>query len=168
MLAYSEQKITFFTNTNKISDSEKNKISNLFSSFFNKPKSEYDKVLNKKTNYLVIESNLIKNRYGDLIEKSNKIDALKKKYYDHRFYPYNNFAAQVIGYTKLDNNKGEYGVESYFEDILKPEEKIVQYNKTSRGKIALSENSVLPKNGADIYLTIDIDLQKILYDSTDM
>ena len=51
VLAYSEQKITFFTNTNKISDSEKNKISNLFSSFFNKPKSEYDKVLNKKTNY---------------------------------------------------------------------------------------------------------------------
>ena len=71
-------------------------------------------------------------------------------------------AAQVIGFTDYENH-GKYGIEGYFNNILSGSESIVQYNKTASGKTLFSQNNTkLPKNGSDIFLTIDVKIQEIL------
>ena len=77
-------------------------------------------------------------------------------------YPYNELAAQLIGFTNNDN-VGRYGIEGYFNNILSGHNAIVEYNKTASGKTKLNENiSKLAKNGSDVELTIDIKIQEIL------
>ena len=56
-LAVSSKKYTFWVNTNKPYD--ENKIIELFSSLFNKPKEHYINILKKKTNYLKLKKILL-------------------------------------------------------------------------------------------------------------
>ena len=81
--------------------------------------------------------------------------------YKHRLYPYNELAAQLIGFTN-NNNHGKYGIEGYFDKILNGTERLVEFNKNARGKIVSAKDNYKISNGSDIYLTIDINIQDIL------
>ena len=160
LLAYSIEKCRFWINTNNgITDKEK--ILNLFSNNLNQNKQLEEKILNQKSNYLVLVDDLITYEYDDLIQKSKSIKSLHCNYYNHRLYPYIELAAQLIGFTNYDN-QGRYGIEGYFNNILDGSKSIIEYNKNSRGRIVSSENSFLENDGSDIFLTIDINIQDIL------
>ena len=96
-----------------------------------------------------------------VLSRSKSIKSIRRDYYNHRLYPYNELAAQVIGFTNKDN-QGIYGIEGYFDNILNGLESEVEYNKNSRGRRVFSKNSLLPNDGSDIVLTIDINIQDIL------
>lgn len=159
LLAHSIKKCRFWVNTNH-NNIEKDKILELFSNFSDDIIIK-ENFLDKKSNYLIIADDLIAYEYQDLIEKSKNIKSLHCSYYNHRLYPYNELAAQVIGFTNYDN-QGRYGIEGYFDNILDGSNSMVEYNKNSRGRIVSSKNSFLPNNGSDILLTIDINIQDIL------
>ena len=162
LLAYSTKKCIFWINSYNASDSDISKIINLFSTEFKKPKSKYKNLLKQKSKYLVIEKDLISYYHQDLINQAKQINSLRVEYYNHRLYPYNELAAQVIGFTDYENH-GKYGIEGYFNNILSGSESIVQYNKTASGKTLFYQNNTnLPKNGSDIFLTIDVKIQEIL------
>ena len=108
-----------------------------------------------------LKEDLIVYENKDLIEKSKSIKYLNYNYYNHRLYPYDELAAQLIGFTNYDN-EGRYGIEGYFNHILNGSESRVEYNKNSRGRRVSSKNSLLPNDGSDIFLTIDINIQDIL------
>ncbi len=85
-----------------------------------------------------------------------------------RYYPNGDFASYLIGYTinKEDSNKsnwmtGELGIEEYYNDILKGQTGFITYErdrygyKISNGREYIEE----AKNGDDIYLTIDNNIQ---------
>jgi len=85
-----------------------------------------------------------------------------------RYYPNGDFASYMLGYTVLkednDGNNfitGELGVEEYFNDILKGETGYVTYEKDRYGyKIANGrEYKKEAKDGEDVYLTIDNNIQ---------
>ena len=77
-----------------------------------------------------------------------------------RYYPYQNSLAQVLGFTGIDN-QGITGIEYIYEDILKGTNGALNIFTDAHGN-ALEDltsyytNSV---NGADLYLTIDLELQ---------
>ncbi len=162
LLAYSIQKCLIWINSSTTSIKDKNQIIDLFSSQLDFPKSKYHNILNDNSKYVVIEKDLIVQDHKDLIEKINGIEQVRIDYYNHRLYPYNELAAQLIGFTD-HQNQGKYGIEGFFNKILTGSESIVEYNKTASGKTIFSQNtSNLPNNGSDVFLTIDIKIQEIL------
>ena len=162
LLAYSIQKCLIWINGSTSSSNDKNKIINLLSSQLDFPKSKYQHILTDNSKYLVIEKDLIVQDHKVLIEKINDINQVRIDYYNHRLYPYNELAAQLIGFTDY-KNQGKYGIEGFFNNILSGSESVVEYNRTASGKTIFSQNtSNLPSNGTDIILTLDIKIQEIL------
>lgn len=98
-----------------------------------------------------------------LFIEENDIKGIHLEEDTKRFYPYGNLASNVIGFTNSDN-KGIYGVESYYEEYL----------KGSSGKIVTAQNAkgqdmpfqyesyVGAENGTGVVLTIDWQVQAIL------
>ncbi|MGB7567238.1 MAG: penicillin-binding transpeptidase domain-containing protein [Chitinivibrionales bacterium] len=80
-----------------------------------------------------------------------------------RMYPYGEMAGAVLGYTGKDGG-GLGGIEFYFERSLKGENGWTILNRDGKNntyaKIGLPSKA--PRNGDDVYLTIDIDIQKIV------
>ncbi|USN59029.1 MAG: hypothetical protein H6767_02900 [Candidatus Peribacteria bacterium] len=80
----------------------------------------------------------------------------------HRLYPEKDIASQVIGFVDSDG-EGHYGVEGYFNSILKGKNSEILSKKDIMGRIIdpirLEEEGALGE-GADIYLTIDRTVQK--------
>lgn len=83
-----------------------------------------------------------------------------------RYYKMGNFASYIVGYAKTSDNGeivGELGIESYFDDILAGEDGYLRYQSDAYG-YQLPNTPVFEvdaKNGNDIYLTIDSNIQLI-------
>ena len=162
LLAYSIKKCLFWINSENLNEENRLQIIDLFSKKLNKPRYRYEDILQSKSKYIVIEKEIILNDFKNLVHESKNIEHLRIDFYNHRLYPYNELAAQLIGFTNTDNI-GRYGIEGYFNNLLKGDNIIVEYNKTASGKTKLNENiSSLAQNGSDIELTIDIKIQEIL------
>ncbi len=80
-----------------------------------------------------------------------------------RYYPQNELAAAVIGFTASDGY-GLYGVESYYDDYLSGTDGRTISAKDSHGnELPYRYSKTYPaQNGNDIYLTLDMDIQYIL------
>ena len=162
LLAYSIKKCLFWINSENLNEENRLQIIDLFSKKLNKPRYRYEDILQSKSKYIVIEKEIILNDFKNLVHESKNIEHLRIDFYNHRLYPYNELAAQLIGFTNTDNI-GRYGIEGYFNNLLMGDNIIVEYNKTASGKTKLNENiSSLAQNGSDIELTIDIKIQEIL------
>lgn len=81
-----------------------------------------------------------------------------------RYYPKGDFLSYTLGYAKSNTDGkiiGEMGIESLFNDSLTGTDGFKEYQKDLRGyKIANTEEKVQEaKDGNDIYLTIDSNVQ---------
>lgn len=84
-----------------------------------------------------------------------------------RSYPLGDYASYIIGYARKDDTDeitGEMGIESYFNDTLKGENGWIRYQKDAYGyrmpnTPELSDDA---KSGANIYLTLDQNIQLIV------
>jgi len=81
-----------------------------------------------------------------------------------RYYPYGDFASYLVGYAKANEKGvtiGELGIEKYFNDLLTGTDGYTIYQKDRNGyKIAgTQEVTKDASNGADVYLTIDSNVQ---------
>lgn len=107
--------------------------------------------------------------------ESDKIDALKEWMQTNniyaginidsavkRYYPYNNLASQVLGFTGTDNN-GLFGLENSLENILGGTVgQVVTLTDSVNSDIPNQEKSYIqPKNGNNVYLTLDVNIQSI-------
>ncbi len=83
---------------------------------------------------------------------------------DRRYYPKQTFASHVIGYTERDMSKSRMGLESSLNDYLNKKDGFIQYLSDRKGiKLPTIEELIQkPKNGFDIYLTIDSNIQMAL------
>lgn len=84
-----------------------------------------------------------------------------------RYYPNGNFASYIIGYAKKDDDgiiKGELGVESNYDELLSGKDGSLSYQQDRNGyKIPdTKEEKIDPKNGSNVYLTIDSSIQRFL------
>ena len=73
-----------------------------------------------------------------------------------RFYPQGELASQVLGFLGGEGS-GQYGIEGYYDDILKGKSGIQK--QTSGIDSFLSNNDQISLDGSDIYLTIDYNIQ---------
>ncbi|MEI7839858.1 MAG: penicillin-binding protein 2 [Methylococcaceae bacterium] len=97
-----------------------------------------------------------------------------------RHYPYTDLAAHVVGYVSRINEAemktlplseyrgsshvGKLGIESYYETQLHGKTGYAEIETNVQSRAINTFNTVPPVAGANLYLTLDIDLQKTAYD----
>lgn len=136
--------------------------------FYKQQRIGTDKVI------LVIED-LDKNIALKAIEKINspRIDIVE---YNKRFYPEDQMASHVIGNVKPINEKeykelkdqgyqnndliGKKGVERFYDKEIKGQDGIQEMEVDAKGNIIRELKNTSSTAGKDIYLSIDLDLQK--------
>jgi len=96
-----------------------------------------------------------------------------------RYYPYGKYVAHIVGYTGKANKKeskadkvvdvvgkvGKSGLEKYYNRVLEGELGYVLNKVTATNKVVETLKMVPPKDNRNLTLHIDIDLQKMIYDS---
>jgi penicillin-binding protein 2 len=98
-----------------------------------------------------------------------------------RHYPYTDLAAHVIGYVSRINESelkdlpiseyrgsthiGKLGIESSYENDLHGKTGYAEIETNVQARLLNTLNEVNPEPGADLYLTLDIELQKTAYDA---
>lgn len=83
-----------------------------------------------------------------------------------RFYKNKSYASYLIGYARSDDSgeiKGQMGVESYYDDVLKGVDGYTEYQADAKGyPMPNTQITKEAESGSDIYLTIDNNIQLIL------
>ncbi len=110
--------------------------------------------LESADSYVVIEKNLSSAELDKI--KALKLKGLSWQNNPDRFYPQGEIASQTIGFLGGEGS-GQYGVEGYYDDILKGKSGI-QGQKSGIDSL-LSNNDQVSLDGSDIYLTIDYNIQ---------
>ncbi len=100
---------------------------------------------------------------ADAIEQKLEERGLSGVYYEtdtKRVYPYGTTAAQILGYVNQDG-AALSGLEYYYDDILKGEDGQRVYEASGNGMPIAGgvSDTIAARNGTDIVLSIDIDLQ---------
>ena len=78
-----------------------------------------------------------------------------------RFYAQNSLAASLIGFVNEEGD-GQYGIEGYFDDVLKGKQGFQKEQRAPLGYLAsFSEEDDLnpPQQGSDLILTLDYNIQ---------
>lgn len=80
-----------------------------------------------------------------------------------RYYPYEEYLAQTLGFCGIDN-QGLAGIESYYDSLLKGYNGSLNYKMDAKGGLFSNyqSNIVAPIRGMSINLTIDMDIQNSL------
>ena len=98
----------------------------------------------------------------DIAEKiSNlKLDGVYLVKEAKRYYPYGNLLSHSLGYVGIDN-QGLSGLELQYNKYLTGKSGAIKYFSDAKGnKLNVSDIYVEPQDGMNLYLTIDINIQK--------
>jgi len=152
-------KYSFATYPAKISN--KIMLANNLSDYFGRTPKYYKNKLEKNKNFTYLERNISKVESSSLL--NDLPEGLIVERDSRRFYPNNNIAGQLIGYTDPDNF-GLTGIEKQFNNYLTGTPGWVVRQLSGKGN-ALPNNrfpSKIPIDGKNIQLTIDLDYQVVL------
>ena len=125
------------------------------------PKEKYLKKLNSNAKFSYLERNIQRETLGTLEITTFEGLKIERKY--RRFYPHNHIAAQVLGFTNIDD-EGISGIEKDFNSYLTGKPGSVYKTKGWSGKIQHKSGMPYqaPMDGCNIQLTLDLEYQSIL------
>ncbi len=139
-----------------------NNFPNLEKSFY-KQENRYVKIISDANPLIAQQIKDLKLQYYQ--ERSpDKIPLLHwlgMEFYTKRYYQYGSFLSNVLWFVDKSNN-AYYGVEQYFDDVLRGKDgKIVWRTSARIGPVGANEFELEnAQDGNDVYLTIDIGIQK--------
>lgn len=170
VLAISAEVDTVSVNPFEIKYSDKSEVSKEFlaHSFSTIFELDYDETLAKlqsESTYITIASKVEIDKISLLKEwmDTNKIySGINIDSAFKRYYPYNSLASNLIGFTGTDNT-GLWGLENSLNSLLSGTNgKIVTLTDSVDTEIPNQERTYIDaKNGSNIYLTIDVNIQSI-------
>lgn len=123
----------------------------------NRLAEEFAKTNNK---YYLFAKDVPENIVSNIKSKNLKGLILEKK--SARFYPEKDLGSQVLGFVSKNNQKGQYGVEKYYDNILRGEEGFAKIEAKDKRGVWLAntkQDKQEAVNGSNIVLTIDHTLQ---------
>ncbi len=109
--------------------------------------------LEKSDSYTIIKKDLSDQEVTAV--KSLTLDGLTLENSPGRYYPQGQMASQVVGFLGGDLN-GQYGLEGYYDDILKGKSGIKEEKK---GLDLIDSEPLADLDGSDLYLTVDYNIQ---------
>jgi cell division protein FtsI/penicillin-binding protein 2 len=136
------------------------RVKNLFES----RKYRYVKLISWVNPSIIDEMNTLKQKYykdKDPIDRIPLLHGLGTESFTKRYYPYGRFMSHIIGYI-ANNGEATYGIEEYFDDILRWRDgKIEGRSSSSIGQLWANDIKIENvKDWYDVYLTIDPVIQK--------
>ncbi len=166
ILAVSSTVETVTVNPGNISAENKEKVAKALSEIFELDYETVLKKVKKRSSIETIVKKVEKEKTDELrkwIEENNMTSGINIDEDTKRYYPYNNFASQIIGFCGSDN-QGLDGIEAKYEEELKGEQGAIQKHTDAKGgEIGEEgENYVPAIDGNDLVLTIDLTIQSIV------
>nr|WP_239586581.1 penicillin-binding transpeptidase domain-containing protein [Shouchella xiaoxiensis] len=79
-----------------------------------------------------------------------------------RYYPKQTFASHVIGQQSILEGVNHMGLEGRLNDDLESVDGHIEYSSLHRGLTAATDRITMPEDGADVYTTIDTNIQAAL------
>ncbi|NCF74958.1 MAG: hypothetical protein GWO87_00505 [Xanthomonadaceae bacterium] len=146
-------------NMNKKDDDIVQKIED---EFIQKKHDELQKKLeNKDDPYEILAKKIPNKQLKQIINLRNRgIGYIEKNY---RYYPENRMLSHIIGFVGYDKDKqkGQYGIEGYFDNLLRGKQGSAFLEKDAFGYLIPNRKSkiIKAKNGSDIVLTINLPIQ---------
>lgn len=133
-------------------------IASLLSKIINIDKRNIlSKISNKKKNYVRIKRFLSKEEIEKIEKDFNINDGVYLENVFKREYPNNNLASHILGFVDIDQ-RARSGVELYYDNYIKGENKSVVFKRDGK-KRALYNEDLWNMNLNSIYLTIDQEIQ---------
>ncbi len=166
ILAISSTVETVTVNPGNISAEDKEKVAKALSDIFELDYETVLKKVKKRSSIETIVKKVEKEKTNELrkwMEENNMTSGINIDEDTKRYYPYNNFASQIIGFCGSDN-QGLDGIEAKYEEELKGEQGAIQKHTDAKGgEIGEEgENYVPAIDGNDLVLTIDLTIQSIV------
>ena len=165
ILAVSSTVETITVNPVNIAKEDKEKVATALSNIFELDYETVLKRVSKKSSIETITKKVDKEKADELriwMQENNITTGINIDEDTKRYYPYNNLASQVIGFSGSDN-QGLDGIEAVYDDDLKGQKgKIQKLTDATGGDIKnTGENYVSAVDGNDLVLTIDATIQGI-------
>lgn len=119
----------------------------------------------KDTKYYVLQTQVEKNIADELMEYLDTygLTSIKTEEDTKRYYPQNELAAQVIGFTNSDGD-GQYGLEAYYNQYLSGTDgRVISATDAKGNEMPYRYSTTFPaEDGSSLYLTLDMTLQYYL------
>ena len=149
-----------YSNRKKVEDEV---IAKGMSEIFNVTYEKMMEELAKNKSVIVVEKKVEKDKINKLKKwmEENKITAgINVDEDSKRYYPYNNLAANLIGFCGTDNS-GQTGIEERWNDVLTgiAVKRVTTVDSNGMAISDEDEQYVTSENGSNIYLTIDTTIQ---------
>ena len=165
ILAVSSTVETVTVNPVNIKKEDKEKVAKALSNIFELDYEKVYKKVNKRSSIETIVKKIDKEKSNELrtwLQENNITSGINIDEDTKRYYPYNNLASQIIGFSGSDN-QGLDGIEAIYDEQLKGTKgKIQKLTDATGGDIEKSgENYVEAVDGEDLVLTIDATIQGI-------
>ena len=163
-LAVSSSVETVNVNPTLIPSDIKEKVASALSQIF---ELNYDNVLKKVSKKSSIETIVKKadktktNELRNWLVENRITTGVNIDESSTRYYPYNDLAAQVIGFCGSDN-QGLDGIEAKYDDELKGTNGQIQRQTNAAGASLGGEEYISAIDGNNLYLTIDMTIQSIV------
>ena len=165
-LAVSSTVETVTINPGNIAKEDKEKVAKKISELF---ELDYEKVLKKVTKRSSIETiakKVEKEKADNLrvwMEQNNISTGINIDEDTKRYYPYSNFASQIIGFCGSDN-QGLDGIEAKYDEELKGKQGSIKRHSDAKGAEIGEEGEsyISAEDGNDLVLTIDFTIQSIV------
>ena len=166
ILAVSSTVETVTVNPSNISAENKEKVAKALSDIFELDYETVLKKVKKRSSIETIVKKVEKEKTDELrkwIEENNITNGINIDEDTKRYYPYNNFASQIIGFCGSDN-QGLDGIEAKYEEELKGKQGAIQKHTDAKGvEIGEEGENYIPAvDGNDLVLTIDLTIQSIV------
>lgn len=165
-LAISASVDTISISPQLIQSDNKTKVANALSDIFGLDYEDTLSKVNSNSSVVTIAKKVESDKVSELKDwmTKNKISSgINIDEDSKRYYPYDNLASHIIGFTGTDN-QGLYGIESKWNSTLEGVAgKIVTIADVHNSEISADTRQyVAVENGSDLYLTIDVNIQNIL------
>lgn len=166
LLASSIQLYRVFIDKSMIDDSEYDSVLSYLTLVTKQSNQDYlQKIKSSKSKIVYLEDSLSSEDYLKLRDTFlvKKISCFGFEEYHKRIYPKEGIAAHILGYVRKDS-EGVDGVEKAYNEYLKGSEGEVYYRKDASGRNQgrIKNKGFDPKDGYNLQLTLDLEIQNIL------
>lgn len=147
-------KDTWTISANLPSIKDKSLFAEKLGEVIDQPKEKIFSLIEGNDPYVIIQKDISSAELEKI--KALNLEGLSWQIVPDRFYPQGEMASQALGFLG-GNGSGQYGVEGYYEDILKGKSGIQKQEKGLNSILYGDEQESL--DGSDLYLTIDYNIQ---------
>ena len=134
------------------------------------PRAEVSEKLHTDRRYIVVKREVAQ-ASADLLRQKLRAKNLRGIYFEQdatRIYPNGGMLCHVIGFTDFDH-KGIQGVEGSLDEYLRGQDgyRYIEHNRAGQELVLYRGQERAPRNGYQVHLTVDLNLQNIVENEID-